>query len=353
MPDVGCIAWGLAALGVAGGCGDPAADASYPGEPLTELAGRLAVRSADGSGPDLAPWPDLRLAVLWGPGDDSAAPAGTTDAANDGARDDTPIVAADATTFTLAIYRAPPERSWRVLERGRLALGQIVAYGDLDGDGRLEPDEPLFGAARALVAFSPEGAAGALLGVPLDRGFHLLMPSAPCDVAALRLVEPSQLDVLHVDLDRAFDARHLFFDPACSDDLTAFDGVCPDPATVRWVCRYGPPAPALCGSCEYLLFPEGSGPGACGAWTEHCLDRDIFPPEVCLDEASVCRAGEPARAAPCDLACACDKAVAWCQSLGPLALACQRQRAACMWTERSPPTFVSGPTTPPTQPPPP
>lgn len=308
----------VASVPALAGCG-PAVDASYPGEPLFLVRGNLrALTQHSGviDDPELAR--TLRLAVIW-----SAPNADST-----GSIDDTPITAGTATDFTVGVFEEPSPSTWRTLATGAVALGELAVYGDRDGDARLDPDEVIYGASTTLVAFSPDGAADPWLAAPLAPGFHLLLPSGPCNVAPTRLFAPPS-DTVGIYVGLAYDVASMYFAPGCVA-AAARTSTCAPLATIRYLCRYGPRPAELCAECEYLLFPWGAEPAVCDAWRDRCVLGN-YGQDECASERTVCLAGEPAPVTACDLPCACEAYVAWCLDETGSEDGCAAKGAACDW----------------------
>ena len=134
----------LASL-MAAACGDAAVDSGYQGEPLFELG--VALNSDDGVDPST-----LRFALRWVAADPTDADIIV----------DAPVVAGTATAFDIALYEGPPPRAMRLgghpagagppagSAKGAYAVGQVIAYADLDGDHRFGECAP--GVGRRLRA---------------------------------------------------------------------------------------------------------------------------------------------------------------------------------------------------------
>lgn len=173
---------GLLAL-VGGLCGcDAAAPADYSGAPIHVIEGPIFGGFSPAG--DLAGLRGrLRLGVFWsGPG--FAAPV------------EYPSVphAPDAERYVVPFFDTAPLR-------GPWAIGRLQIYIDVDGDGRLGPDEPIEGALPnegALFVTTPVSAADSPTGrsltpgmtmvpLPLTCGATPTVEGPPCDVPTGRL----------------------------------------------------------------------------------------------------------------------------------------------------------------------
>ncbi len=122
----GCSEGAVLVALLLGGCGDPLAKSDYRGEPLVVLTGEIIVQEA--LGPEVSP----SVAVLW-----SAPPP------------DGPIVetAAEVTTafpsrYELRAYLPPTDEAIQAsrIDDGERALGAILVFDDVSGDGVFEQD---------------------------------------------------------------------------------------------------------------------------------------------------------------------------------------------------------------------
>lgn len=322
-----CLA--LAALGAVA-C-DAAFDGAYAGRPLAVWRASVvhptaldpAVAAATGG---------LRFALVW------SVPGGAprVDSLAAGALSRAESLPDEA---AVAIHAPPPDVAERAVAVGRFAVGQMVVYADLDGDLRLGASEPLVGASPWLVAWSAAGAVGPPLALPLAPGFQRVRASGPCDSDARALAyvpvpddEPGRVVVgAPFGVDEAFSGGGCL---AAKARAVASD-TCPVFEVVRWLCRWSRGGdPTLCARCEADLFPEGAPAEVCDAWRERCTTLDVHgapDPVLCADEWRLCRLGEPVRAEPCDLACACDAALELCLAEGSGEAVCQAKRASCDW----------------------
>ncbi|MFO0744937.1 MAG: hypothetical protein U1F43_04570 [Myxococcota bacterium] len=235
-----------------------------------------------------------------------------------GATIDSPLEPVDGgagaapTRVHLALHDGPPAAARRDTPEGPRAVGELLALA-----GR----RPVGHGSLALVADA--------------AGLRLAYASAPCDVADPSLsfhALPAEVVATisaGTPSGEPFDARTLFFDRACTDTLSEAAATCRGLATVRWTCRFGPLRDAAwCSPCESRVFPEGADPATCGRWRAWC-DAGLASPLECAGEEAVCLAGEPARAAPCDLACACHKDYQHCLAGGGSESTCAAFVAKC------------------------
>jgi len=309
----------LVLLGLLAAACDGAQDGTYRGE--RELALRTTLRFV-GDGP-----PAFRVALVWGTADgrDVARVDPVASVCNVGAE------------CLVELYSRPPAAALVAVRRGQLALGEVVAFDDRDGDARWGRDEPVLGRV-ALVVASPEGASDARFHETIPPGLHAVDALAPCSVAAAEqrftLVPDTELSTAVITRDGG---EPLYFDADCGARLaaTAWPS-CPRLDQTRWLCRAEDPDLALCARCEYQVFPPNAGAQACsewrGRWTTHLLDPSLqkTTAEV-VSEVRLCLADPPPVSDPCDHACACDKRYAYCRDVEqrPL-LDCERERDGCL-----------------------
>ncbi|MBU0552119.1 hypothetical protein KKF91_08575 [Myxococcota bacterium] len=171
--------WGVALL--LWGCGDPLVDGAYLGEELLRLEGSIWVRDG-GEDEEAAKLPtgDLRLAILWTTG----TLAETFENPVVSMREQTVTNGLFPARYTLSIYTHPPKAALQAAEGGGLyALGLLIIYLDIDGDGQWRPDvdERMGGGDQRAIAYTPKGATSASFGA-LGPGYHRLEVTAEgCD----------------------------------------------------------------------------------------------------------------------------------------------------------------------------
>ncbi len=216
---VGLLA-GLPAAGLGmAGCGDSLADGAYPGEPLYTVAGPLiladfeqvvalaecqgeaelcsedAFAACEAAGDEDAPCPaadrcfDDLEACLAGEGADvalfsSEVVLGVSLIWSDPGRGGAPFEQASTidpglpATYRLTVYQPPPDSTLRRTAAGDYAVGVLVAFEDLDGDGSIDPayESVLGGTTELAVLFTPTGLDDPTLG-RFAPGFHRVAPT--------------------------------------------------------------------------------------------------------------------------------------------------------------------------------
>ena len=243
-------------------CGQMAVDGHYRGEPLFAIRGTVSVTAtrSDLSG-------ELRVALFWArPGSAGGAPLDAVTAVEQ--------EVGTASSFPARVALTVHERPGAELiatapdVQGTFALGMLLVYLDVDGDGRWDRGlEELVGAAPdAVVVYAPAGLTGGRYGT-LAAGFHLLAraPGAVCD-APLASAEASEVPIV---VDMRFPAAALG-DIDCDGGAEEWSGTCPSPATVWSMCRNNATPDALCSTCEPLLWAEGSPDVSCDSWLGSC-----------------------------------------------------------------------------------
>ncbi|MFZ4580258.1 MAG: hypothetical protein ACOYOB_17890 [Myxococcota bacterium] len=244
----------LPACLVLSGCLDPLVDATYHGEPLLHVEGRVLLKPpvpAEGTNtpPELDfPSGTLRLAVFW-----SVAPLGSPLAGVQTIEQSAVTTSVFPAVYTLTLYTPPPDA---VLHTdpggtGRYALGLVLVYVDVNNDGVWEPDLDVLvgGAPRRALMYTPEGAAGPHFAA-LPPGYHRLKQNAikGCkrigDSAYYTLDDLPTVD-LHVSSTLPTD---VLVDLDCDGVISEWAGTCPspqqlvktcaDPAPAGWPCDY-------------------------------------------------------------------------------------------------------------------
>jgi hypothetical protein len=187
-----CTSLSLFALAALSGACDPQADASYLGEPLVTLQGRV---TSAGS------LPPLEAAMLWQRG-----PPPSTNDQDLATR--APVQAGFPARFTLRLYQPPPAAARRALAPGQVTYARAnagaVPYGiaAAAAAGLPSAGNPGYGidAYHWVVYLAADVPPRSLmewwLGAALPAGFHLLR------VAAVKpqCMTPAQLDACAADL---------------------------------------------------------------------------------------------------------------------------------------------------------
>lgn len=147
----------LALLGV--GCGDPLADAAFLGDPLVAMRVEIAPEHE-------IPNDHLHLALFW------AAP-------------DAPLPGAQRETATgVDLPSRPVIRVFDLPDVPADAVGRIVLFRDLDGDGRYSASDRLHGVVPGALVRAP--------GCPVALGWRADC-AAPCAIApAQAALDPDQ-----------------------------------------------------------------------------------------------------------------------------------------------------------------
>lgn len=269
------------AMSAGAACGDAAADRDFRGEPLAVVACNLVFeRSSKLEGP-------LRATFVWERSDrlDGLVAAAAGDVAIDVALSHVRVELLEAPDDALARGDAGIV--------GRLFLGQVIVYADLDGDGRFGRGDAVRGADASVVAYAPDGARGVTIGV-LPAGVARVFPALDC-----------QPDRARFDAFVTTDATDLYVGPKWEGAL--FHMTCPPPAgtcdnleAVRAACWRDARA-ELCLACPDGAFPEGASEGECDAWRARC-ESDYFAGE-CATQYAHCLAGD----LPCDARCGCEQ----------------------------------------------
>jgi hypothetical protein len=329
LPALACAT--LLALGA---CGDPLADGSWRGRPLLTLEGwvHLAVTPEAYADLDWLREGELRAALFWAP------TRGSSYSLARAVEQDVSAVGSFPARFALTIHEPPPDALLHLTEAGTpFAVGLVVAYRDLDGDGRWDRDaERLVGGVEdRFVLYAPRGLQDAALG---DRapGFHRITPVLACDApdGTVHYVPDAGGDLI-LSVGRGFPAE-IALRLACDGEAIAWQGACPPLPQVRARCadprsQVGEAPDPMCVACRGLLAPLGVDPATCRRWLEDCLTR--LPAEECEREASLCagRTEPPPEGPPCDAVCTCQRTYEACLDAHPDEReACQRRLEACL-----------------------
>lgn len=305
------LSLGLAVAALAESC-EAAHDERFHGEP--RFAFTLVLERRLGLDPDLP----MRFALRWGAAETGGA---TREVTLDAEDDPPPLAAGDgevSARLRLRVGDDPPADRLRHGDFGTFAIGDVIVL-----QGRT-----VVGRADRLVVFDAASAE-----------FHLAYPAAPCDLAgpaAALVARPPEAELRAVvgrNDGLPFDARELYFDPACTDaalERLAI-GDC-NLALVRWGCRFGPgfeaSGAAWCSDCESRVFPEGADAETCERWRVWCRALPLDP-DTCDSEAALCVLGQPVRPDPCDLDCVCQKDVEACRDRGYSEPVCQANLSKC------------------------
>ncbi len=280
-------------------CGDAVPSSEFKGKPLATIECLVSSQSD-------AP---LRVALLW------QTPSGY--AAN---ADDTDTVVSFPASAVVRVF-TPPDASLLQHHEGAsggIAIGEIVAFEDLDGDLRWSSDEPIAATSYHVVLFAPEPVFGPATGA-LEAGFHERM-AEPCPGNSdARFSAAGECGVI---VNPKFVERFSYTCPSLGD------GPCRELAPIRRTCHADPSAP-ICTTCAAGIFPPDATPDACYAWFETC--SAALPYADCGSESKVCTSGEDVDEDPedCTGQCACDFRYAECIAAGIDEASCAAKRADC------------------------
>ncbi|MFO0744938.1 MAG: hypothetical protein U1F43_04575 [Myxococcota bacterium] len=231
-PASALLALGVLALG---GCGDAARDGDFVGAPIATVTSEVEVGLAADR---LAP---LRVTLAWsredGVGGFVAARAG-----------DVAIDTSAPGTIAVTLLEAPAAdvaRHDAGVVKG-LALGQLIAYVDSDGDGRFGAADRIVGIDSSVLVYSDGAASAPTLG-SFGSGLHRML-AAPCaGPASPRFDGPLAAAAGSLYIGTKWESG--LFAVACP----ALRGACDDLEGLRAVCWDDPtprparPAPAACG----------------------------------------------------------------------------------------------------------
>lgn len=252
-------------------CGDPLVDGTYRGEPRFRLRGDVQTHS--GAQPEELH--ALRAALFWSP--------------EGGAGEDLAGYVEQASTsrpvqilmpFDMNVFEAPPGA-----ERAAYVIGRLVAYDDVDGDGRRGTGDPFVGLevpSAILYAAAPLPAGqGPGIGA-MPAGFHWLLLPQPCGRQAPGPLQPGTCGV---PLGRA-----------CKMDMECGRGVCLQRAGIPWpdgACAVPDPPMDGCRPADARYYAAGgmmSGPR--GYYIKGCArDEDCLRPEDKVGAAYRCDRG--------------------------------------------------------------
>ena len=175
-----------------------------------------------------------------------------------------PFYGFDVVPFLL--FDLPPLWMLTETERGGLfGLGTIVLFDDLDGDGRLDPDEPQLGHAEQGILYVPEdlNAARSPTGRPLVAGFHRIEVPTSC-VAIVHEDEENEA----CDAPLGLRCQGVM-DPDCGDGFCMSATGSGDRGWCALRNR-GECEPEN-GAARPQIIDGGDGPGEYGVlWLEHC-----------------------------------------------------------------------------------
>lgn len=305
---------------VALSCGDAAIDGTYRGEALVEVSGFVRLDVSDvTAAAEMMGHGTLRVALLW------AAPTGDATRFELISSVEQQVDASGSfpARYRLQVFEPPAASVLRAAEgeggAGHYALAAVVAYVDLDADGRWQPEvgEQLVGAVPdTVLAWSPAGAHAPLFQQTLPSGYTLLRSQLDLEACAeaghaLLGAADSAAAELRVSLAVPFDA---VVDLDCDGDAYEWVALCPPFDAVWELCRgglLGGQDPALCDVCEAFLAPRGASGEVCDAWLGACFE--VAPHPDCAVEWWRCRGQDPASLPACiDPVCLCHEASRLC-----------------------------------------
>jgi hypothetical protein len=335
------LALGLVACVAA--CGDPLADGSWRGNPLFTLDGwvHLAVSPEEYASLDWLREGELRTAIFWAPTRGSSYSLATA------VEQDVSTVGSFPARFTVTIHEPPPDTLLRLTDDGApYAVGLVVAYRDLDGDGRWNRDaERLVGGAEnRFVLYAPDGMRDRVFGT-LEAGFHRIAPVEACGPEGGTITyQPDATTDLVLSVGRGFPAE-ITLRLGCDGSGIAWQGACPPLHQVRQQCSDTEGAvrettDPMCGACRGLLAPVLRDEVGCRRWLEGCVLR--FPAEECQREVVLCLGGSTTTPPPveppptCDPVCMCQREYEYCLDANPGEIeACRRRLEVCVNATRS------------------
>jgi hypothetical protein len=146
-------------------CGDPITDPTYRGTPLFEFEGQVEVQGIFPPGQH-----DIRLAIFWLP------EAGKTPPSMWREQPSTSIRVRFPSTFAIKIFQPPRPEDFLVF-RQEQAVGRLMLYEDLNGDGQRTRDEPFVGEAPnqgVVYAREDSDGSGSFTSVAIPKGFNLI-----------------------------------------------------------------------------------------------------------------------------------------------------------------------------------
>lgn len=156
------------------GCGDPLVQASYRGEPILRLVGRIAALR----GVAVQPNEEALVSMFWNT-DPSSRPPALVEQQSVSTNVEFP------NAFEVLVFD-PPTEAHLLTSDPRLAVGFLLVYADADGDRRFGPGDRIVGGnvSKALVwALEEVPAAEAPFGVSLPTGFSLSnLGQMPCEL---------------------------------------------------------------------------------------------------------------------------------------------------------------------------
>ena len=192
-----------------GGCGDPLVEGDYRGQALFELSG--TIRVMDSVAQDRAG--DVRVGLLW------------VGAAEHGDLTQGRSESSFPARYSMQVFTNPPGRAMQKTpdSDGAHGVARIVLYVDEDGDERLDPLEPLVGAApNDVLAFFTDSQPSSIVRGSILNGYQI-MHLVPCEN---RLVDKAWFEPTasanEVDLTLATTATDSLLDIDCdtvADDL--------------------------------------------------------------------------------------------------------------------------------------
>jgi hypothetical protein len=289
-------------------CGDPLADGHYLGEPLYRLEGWVELELSPDALTANDTQGELRVAVFWAP---ARGENFRLDIATEQAVETTGFFPAK---FEITLYEPPDPSLYRTIDdgKGELAVALLLAYLDVDKDGRWDRDTDwLVGGARdQLLAYTPTGLESPTWG-RIPTGFaKLVATNSDCSAGPI-LFKADDSRSMDLVVGLQFPTEVLL-DRDCDGGQTEWTGLCPALSHVRKNCREsGTPDTYMCPACEPLLWPVGADHNDCGQWFQRCLEG--APAHECEFEYNICAGKAPPPPDPeCNLQCVCESLLSRC-----------------------------------------
>ena len=226
--------------------------------PLTACREALAECLSEGTISDLVHESDaiLRLSVFWAPNET----VGDAEYGGEGVEQQSVSTASLPARYTLTLYRPPPKSALHDAAQGQYAMAVVVAYYDLNADGRFDPQsEPLLGGTpEHAILYSPNGVEDPFLG-EWGPGYHVISV-AECnpDISDIRYQRAEDL-AIPVELSGSAPfSRDLLPQEGCENDADWWDEICTD--ALYWQCAQGHEDQNQCSFCGFAFYEGDDGP---------------------------------------------------------------------------------------------